>query len=87
MYDIEPLETAEEQLERIDRTLGRRLVKRLNWLAVNFDDIRPEPLSGDLIGPYKFRVGDYRIIYEVISAEQVIIVHSIGHRREIYRKR
>ncbi len=87
MYDIGLLDAAEEQLARIDKPIGRRLVKRLNWLAANFDDIRPEPLSGDLAGLYKFRIGDYRIVYEVISAERVIIVHNIGHRREIYRKR
>ena len=87
MYDIELLEAAEEQLAQIDKPMGRRLVKRLNWLAANFDDIRPEPLSGTLAGLYKFRVGDYRVVYEVISAARVIIVHHIRHRREIYRKR
>jgi mRNA interferase RelE/StbE len=87
MYDIELLESAEKQLEQIDKPIARRLVKRLYWLAANFENARPEPLSGDLAGLYKFRVGDYRIVYEVLSAEQVIMVHSIGHRREIYRKR
>ncbi|MEW6684873.1 MAG: type II toxin-antitoxin system RelE/ParE family toxin [Candidatus Edwardsbacteria bacterium] len=30
-------------------------------------------------------IGDYRFIYEVLYDEEVIIVHEIGHRKEIYR--
>jgi mRNA interferase RelE/StbE len=34
---------------------------------------------------YRLRVGDYRVIYEVIDQELVILVVGVGHRREIYR--
>jgi len=50
----------------------------------------PEALSGDLKGLkgfYKLRVGDYRVIYEILYEERTIVVHAIGHRRDIYRKR
>ncbi len=87
MYRLNILKPAEDELARLDKPIGRRLVKRLKWLAANLDQIRPEPLSGDLAGLFKFRVGDYRIIYEILEAEQVIVIHAIGHRREIYRKR
>ena len=56
-------------------------------LAVNLGDIRPEALSGNLVGLYKLRVGDYRVIYEIVRKEKTIVIHAIGHRREIYRKR
>ncbi|MGB9870254.1 MAG: type II toxin-antitoxin system RelE family toxin [Anaerolineae bacterium] len=56
-------------------------------MAANLNSIRPEALKGDLKGFYKLRVGDYRIIYEVLDQERVIIIHAIGHRRDIYRKR
>ena len=35
---------------------------------------------------YRIRVGDYRIVYEVVDREVRVIVIAIGHRREIYRK-
>lgn len=41
----------------------------------------------DLAGFYKLRVGDYRVIYEILHEEQMIVIHEVGHRREIYRKR
>jgi mRNA interferase RelE/StbE len=35
---------------------------------------------------YRLRVGDYRIIYEVIERQLVILIVGVGHRREIYRR-
>lgn len=34
---------------------------------------------------YRLRVGDYRVIYEIIDGQLVILVAGVGHRREIYR--
>ena len=87
MYDIRILEDASRELARLDKGVGGRIVERVNWLAVNLDDIRPEALTGDLIGLYKLRVGDYRVIYEIVRKEKTIVIHAIGHRRQIYRKR
>jgi mRNA interferase RelE/StbE len=63
------------------------LSSALIGLAANFDEIEPEPLTGDLTGFYKLRVGDYRVLYQVLHGDRLIVVHVIGHRREIYRKR
>ena len=62
MYDLRILEDASRELARLDKGVGRRIVERVNRLAANLDDIRPEALTGDLVGLYKFRVGDYRVI-------------------------
>jgi mRNA interferase RelE/StbE len=87
VYHIRVLEEASRELARLDKPVGRRIAERINWLAANLDSIRPEALTGDLIGLYKLRVGDYRVIYEVIRNEKTIVIHAAGHRREIYRKR
>jgi mRNA-degrading endonuclease RelE of RelBE toxin-antitoxin system len=34
---------------------------------------------------WRVRVGDYRILYEIHDRELVVIVVTIGHRREVYR--
>jgi mRNA interferase RelE/StbE len=87
VYRIHILQAATHELERLDKPIARRIAERINWLAANLDDIRPEPLIGELSGFYKFRVGDYRIIYEILFDERVVVIHGIGHRRDIYRKR
>jgi len=87
VYCIHILDAATHELSRLDKSVSRRIVERINWLAANLDAIRPEALTGDLAGLYKLRVGDYRVIYEVLRQEQTIVIHAIGHRREIYRRR
>lgn len=57
----------------------------MSWLAENLENIKLLNLKGDLSSFYKLRVGDYRVFYQVLEVEQVIIVHKIGHRSEIYR--
>jgi len=85
VYRIRIMDPATRELERLDKPVGRRIGKRIHWLSVNLDNIRPEALAGDLAGLYKLRVGDYRVVYEVLHDEECIVVHAIGHRREVYR--
>ena len=86
MYRIRIIPAATRDLERLDKSIARRIAERINWLAAHLEDIRPEALTGDLAGFYKFRVGDYRVVYEILSAESVIMIHQIEHRRDIYRR-
>jgi mRNA interferase RelE/StbE len=85
MYEILVLEDAESDLENLDRLLARRIVRRVEWLAEHLDEINLAPLTGELSGLFKLRVGDYRVIYRVIKSENLIVIHRIGHRREVYR--
>lgn len=87
MYRVRILDAATRELERLDEPVGRRIVERINWLATNLDAIRPDALTADLSGLYKLRVGDYRVLYEILHDEQTIVIHAIGHRRDVYRKR
>ena len=87
MYRIHILDAAARELARLDKPIGRRAVERIHWLAANLDSIKPEALTGDLAGLYKLRVGDYRVVYEILHDEQTIVIHLIGHRREVYRRR
>jgi mRNA interferase RelE/StbE len=85
MYRIRILEAASRELARLDPTVSRRIVRRIHWLAKNLDFVRLQALKGSLSGLYKLRDGDYRIIYEILRHEKTIIIHSVGHRRDIYR--
>ena len=87
MYRIRILDAATRELAQLDKPVGRRIIERIRWLAMNLEDIKPEAFTGDLSGLYKLRVGDYRVIYEIVRDEQTIVIHAIGHRRETYRKR
>ncbi len=70
MYRIRILKAATHDLAKLDKPTGRRVVERVNWLAKNLDDIKPETLASDLAGLYKFRVGNYRILYELLPKSE-----------------
>jgi mRNA interferase RelE/StbE len=87
MYTARLLKTASRELSHLDKPIARRIVERIYWLAENLDNANPKALKGDLAGLYKLREGDYRIIYEILRKEKVILIHSVGHRRDVYQKK
>jgi mRNA interferase RelE/StbE len=87
VYQVRFLDHAATELAALDRAAAQRIVTRLRWLAAHVTELPLEPLAGDLTGLYKLRVGAYRVIYEVLHAERIVLVHAIGHRREVYRRR
>ena len=86
MYRVRLLDAATKELGKLDKSVARRIVERVSWLAENLKRVQPKTLTGEFEGLFKLRVGDYRVVYELIHNEQMIVVHVIGHRREIYRK-
>ena len=86
MYQVEFRPPAAQDFEKLDQAVAARLLKKLRWLAENFDSIKPEPLTGPFTGLLKLRVGDYRIIYQTDREKKVLTVRLVGHRREIYNQ-
>ena len=87
MYTVRILKPAIKDLEKLDSSVAGGIADRITWLSENLDSTRLHPLKGELSGLYKLRDGSYRIIFEILRSENTIIVHAIGHRREIYKKR
>jgi len=85
LVTIEWTERAIKDLEKLDKVVGRRILKKITWLSKNFEQLVPEPLSGEFKGTYKLRVGDWRVVY---TAEgKSVIIQFVAHRREIYKIR
>ena len=60
------------------------ILRKIDSLALNFEQSAPQRLKSSLSGFYKLRIGDHRVIYEVEPETQVLVVVRAGHRREIY---
>ncbi len=86
IYTVRYEPEALESLANLPRQIQARIVKKVDWLVENFDNINPLGLTGDLAEFYKLRVGDYRAIYELSNSEDEIIIVRLGHRRDIYDK-
>lgn len=84
-YDVLLTAAAQRTLRRVDRVVQDRLLDVIETLR---DDPRPDgvkALKGHH-GLLRVRVGDYRIVYRVTDGELVVVVVTLGHRREVYRK-
>jgi mRNA interferase RelE/StbE len=77
---------AVRQLKAIPQPAALTILRALTPLGD--DPHRPDASIKKLAGyddRYRLRVGDYRVLYEVIDGQLVILVVGVGHRREIYR--
>ena len=81
------LKEAEDDLVKLDRPVRHRVIEKLDWLAENFDTIIPLSLGEDYREFYKFRVGDWRVVYKINWKESIITTVYIDHRSKVYRKR
>jgi len=81
-YRIELRPAAVRALKKLDPRVARRIQGAIALLA---EDPRP-PAARALRGRpgLRVRVGDYRIIYTVEDDVLLVVVVTVGHRRDIY---
>ena len=82
MYRILLTKRALKDLDKIDADAKARIGDKLKTL-MNDPTGNSKKLSNPSIGTYRFRVGDYRIIFDLEKED--IIVLRIGHRKDIYK--
>lgn len=86
-YRVEWEQDASEALDRLDAKVVDQILLRVDWLSTNLDNIKPQALEGPLRGYFKLRAGDYRIIYAVNRADQLLTIHDVGHRKNVYKEK
>ena len=81
-YRIVVLRSAEADLERLSKSVRRRMDVRI--LSLGQDPYRG---AVKLKGRERFRVrvGDYRIVYEIRSRIHVVAIERAAHRKDAYR--
>lgn len=72
-----------EFLRRLDRKIFERIVKKIREVGLN---PRGYILSLVDMGVSKIRVGDYRIFVNYYKEEGRLVIHSIKHRKNAYKK-
>jgi len=84
MYKVIWKEETKKDLTNIDHTTVKQItVKVENYLTQDPLNLG-ERLFYNWKGFYRYRVGDYRVIYKVKERELEILVVKVGHRREVY---
>jgi len=86
-WTIDYTDTAKAQLRKLDPQTARRIVDFMDERIAALDSPRStgKALVGPLGGLWRYRVGDYRVICEILDGALRVLVVQIGNRREIYR--
>jgi len=83
-YTIEFAPRTRRELRKLSSVVRKRVLDKIDSLADNPFPHGYTEMKGSQ-NYYRVKVGDYRIIYTVEHGELLILVVTIGHRREIYR--
>ena len=75
---------AEKQLAKLDRPVQRRILKFLENIVKGDPRDKGKALQGDERA-WRYRVGDYRIVCDLVDRDMMVYVIRIGHRSEVYR--
>ncbi|HCL58204.1 MAG TPA: type II toxin-antitoxin system RelE/ParE family toxin [Spirochaetia bacterium] len=81
MYEIIFTERAFKDIQNFDNSLKKRIGKKLQQYAVD-PQYYAKALINSKLGSYRFRIGDYRIIFDI--DDNKIVVLRIGLRKDIY---
>ena len=83
-YSIQFKPQALRQLEKLPRDAQKRLAAKIEALC---DDTFPpgcKKMEG-LDDAWRIRAGDYRMVYRVHRGVLLILVLTVGHRKDVYR--
>ena len=84
-YSIRIKRSASRDLARLSRSDRVRIVRAIDGLAEH--PLAGSALKGDLRGLRRLRVGDYRVVNEVMADVLVVLMVRVARRRQAYRRR
>jgi mRNA interferase RelE/StbE len=82
-YSLQIKESAFKELGKISKSDRLRIIAAIDNLPDN--PWVGKSLKGEMSGLRRLRVGNYRVVYEVIDQEVLILVVRVAHRRHVYR--
>lgn len=79
-------ESAKRELSKLDRQGQKDIITYLETRIASDQDPRRfgKPLKADLSGLWRYRVRDYRILCQIKDDVLLVLVVSVGHRKDIY---
>lgn len=84
MYKVVYLDSIEEDLKKLDKPVIKKIISRVETYLAQDPKGLGKPLKGDFQGYWRYRWGDYRVIYRIAEEEILVIVLRISHRKEVY---
>jgi mRNA interferase RelE/StbE len=82
-WDYELTTRAERDFKKLPRDARDLIFDALDEFVRKYPNVNMRKLT-NRPGEWRFRVGDYRVIFEIDASRQILIILKTGHRKEIY---
>lgn len=79
-------ENAVVDLRRLDKARAKDIVGKVDDHLSEDPLALGKPLKGIFRGLFRYRCGDYRVIYSIDRREERLVVLTVGHRKDVYRR-
>lgn len=84
MFDYQFTKTSLRRLKKLPKDVQVRIIEKLDFFCMQGDPLGfAEPLTKSSIGEYRFRIGDYRVSFDV--EDEILVIHDVDNRKNIYR--
>jgi mRNA interferase RelE/StbE len=77
---------AEKSLKALPAEIVRRIAKKVETHLVHSPRQLGEAMLGGFGGLYRYRIGDYRVIYDINDEQITIYIILVGHRKNVYKE-
>lgn len=86
VFSVRWTDRALKQMRKLDKSISEMLLRWVNKNLVGCSNPRQhgKALCANRSGQWRYRVGDYRLIAEIEDEQIVILILSVGHRKDIY---
>lgn len=84
VYRVTYLDSVETDFKKIDKSVVKKILNRIETYLARAPKGLGKPLQGDFHGYWRYRWGDYRVIYKISEHEILITVLRIGNRKDVY---
>lgn len=86
VYDLRWHEKAVEELKAIDKKIAKGLIDRVKEYLIREPRTLGKSLKGMFQGLYRYRYGDWRVIYAIDEQAPAALILRVGNRRTVYKK-
>lgn len=83
-FSLQWRKSTRKDLRRIPREAVSRIIAGVEKLAEEPLPHGSEKLSGSE-RTYRIRVGDYRVLYELLRDAKIVEIQRVRHRKDVYR--
>jgi len=84
VFKVQFKKSVEKDLKALPKADQKRTLEQIGR-AFTKDPCQGKALSVEFKGLYRWKIGRFRVIYEIQKDVLIILVLKIGHRKDVYR--